>query len=110
MAIASNPIRHVQTKHIEVDYHFICEKVLNKDITFNFISTYDQPTAIFTKGLTSSHFLLLRDMLMVYTPPIYLEVAVNLSHLSTRLQLIKVQLSFQNKTTPNMQKFMDIIP
>jgi hypothetical protein len=79
MAIASNPIYHVQTKHIEVDHHFICEKVLNNDITFNFISTCDQPTAIFTKGLTSTRFLLLRDKLMVCTPPIYLRVAVNLS-------------------------------
>lgn len=24
--IASNPIQHAHTKHIELDYHFICEK------------------------------------------------------------------------------------
>jgi hypothetical protein len=79
MALASNPIYHARTKHIEVDYHFIREKVLNKDITLNFISTCDQPADIFTKGLTSARFLLLRDKLMVCAPPIRLRGAVNLS-------------------------------
>lgn len=32
IALASNPVVHMRTKHIEVDYHFIREKVLRKDI------------------------------------------------------------------------------
>jgi hypothetical protein len=28
IALASNPIYHARTKHIEVDYHFIREKIL----------------------------------------------------------------------------------
>jgi len=35
LALASNPIFHAQFKHIEVDYHFVREKVANKDIVFN---------------------------------------------------------------------------
>jgi hypothetical protein len=41
IALASNPIYHARTKHVEVDYHFIREKVLNKDITISYLSTND---------------------------------------------------------------------
>ncbi len=67
MALASNLVYHARTKHIEVDYHFIREKVLNKDISLQFISTHDQPADLFTKGLTTSRFLFLRDKLLVFT-------------------------------------------
>jgi hypothetical protein len=77
--LASNPLYHARTKHIEVDYHFIREKVLNKDISHGFISTCGQPADIFTKGLTSSRFQLLYDKLMVCPPPIRLRGDVNQS-------------------------------
>jgi hypothetical protein len=32
LALASNPVFHSRTKHIEVNYHFVREKVLNRDI------------------------------------------------------------------------------
>jgi hypothetical protein len=53
LALASNPIYHARTKHIEVDYHFIREKILHKDMLASYISTEDQSADIFTKGLTS---------------------------------------------------------
>jgi hypothetical protein len=72
LALASNPVYHACIKHIEVDYHFIREKVVNKDVTTKYLSTIDQITYIFTKGLTTNQFLLLKDKLKVCSPPISL--------------------------------------
>ena len=56
LAIASNLVFHARTKHIEVDYHFVREKVLRKDPMVKFFSSNDQLADIFTKGLPSSRF------------------------------------------------------
>jgi hypothetical protein len=76
IALASNPFYHARTKHVEVDYHFIREKVLHKDIAISYLSTHDQRAAIFTKGLTFARFLFLRDKLIIVAPPISLWGAV----------------------------------
>jgi hypothetical protein len=65
LALASNPIFYARTKHVEFDYHFIREKIVNHDLTARYIPTADQLTDIFTKGLTTPRFLLLRDKLKV---------------------------------------------
>ena len=68
LALASNPIFHARTKHIEVDYHFIREKVLSKELKVHFISTLDQIADIFTKALSSPCFLDLAHKLMGVPP------------------------------------------
>lgn len=70
LALSLNPVFRARTEYIEVDYHFIREKILNKDLQAHYISTYDQPSNIFTKGLSSSRFFLLRDKLMLRSLPI----------------------------------------
>jgi len=77
LAQSSNLVFHVRTKHIKMDYHFIREKIFNKDIQAKYISTSAQPLDIFTKGLSSSHFISLRDKLMVHDLPISLKEVVS---------------------------------
>jgi hypothetical protein len=77
LALASNPIYHAITKHVEVDYHFIREKALDRDISIKYVSTHDQPAYIFTKGLSSIRFRFLRDKLMICSVPISLRGADN---------------------------------
>jgi hypothetical protein len=49
--LANNPVYHAKTKHIEVHYHFIREKVLAKEIDLIHVSTENQVADIFTKAL-----------------------------------------------------------
>jgi hypothetical protein len=63
--LANNPIYHVRTKHIEVQYHFIREKVLAKEIDFIHVSIEDQVANIFTKALGINKLRKFRKMFSV---------------------------------------------
>lgn len=49
--ISQNPVHHDRTKHVEVDRHFISEKIENGIINLSYISTQLQVTDILTKAL-----------------------------------------------------------
>jgi hypothetical protein len=59
----NNSVYHVRTKHIEVHYHFIREKVLAKEIDLIHVSTKNQVANIFTKVLGTDKLRKFRKML-----------------------------------------------
>ena len=54
--LASDFVLHERSKHIEVDIHFICEKVRSGIITPSFIPSSEQTVDVFTKPVGPSLF------------------------------------------------------
>ncbi|KAI5332164.1 hypothetical protein L3X38_022293 [Prunus dulcis] len=70
--LASNPVFHSRTRHVEVDYHFVREKVVQNELLIAYCSTIDQIADIFTKGLSPARFSFLQSKLPILPRPISL--------------------------------------
>lgn len=54
--VTENLVFHARTKHVEMHYHFIREKVLEEEVELKQIKSKDQVADLFRKGLSSSKF------------------------------------------------------
>ena len=51
IALAKNPTHHFRTKHIDVQHHFIRERIKNQEICLKYCPTKDMITDMLTKPL-----------------------------------------------------------
>ncbi|RVX14578.1 Retrovirus-related Pol polyprotein from transposon RE1 [Vitis vinifera] len=56
ISVAHNLVLHDRTKHVEVDKHFIKEKIDNGLVCMTYIPTEEQVADVFTKGLHKRQF------------------------------------------------------
>jgi hypothetical protein len=71
--MSRNPVHHRRTKHIELDIHFVREKVAIGEVRVTHIPSARQIADVFTKGLPSALFFDFRDSLSVRAPAVETE-------------------------------------
>ena len=77
--LANNPVFHTRTKHIEVHYHYVCEKVLAGDIDLVYVSTQEHVANIFTKSLGAEKLQSFRSAIGVHDFGLSLRGSVDIS-------------------------------
>lgn len=71
ISIANNPIQHDRTKHVDIDRHFIKEKLESGVSCMPFVTTEQQLVDVLTKNLFRAKFDLLTSnlgMIDIYAP------------------------------------------
>jgi hypothetical protein len=62
--LAANPMFHIRTKYIELNFHFVREKLAAKQLAISFLCSADQIVDILTKSLAKSRFTTISNKLI----------------------------------------------
>ncbi|KAH9699463.1 retrovirus-related pol polyprotein from transposon RE1 [Citrus sinensis] len=81
--LARNPVFHSKSKHIELDVHYVRDKVLGKELEVRYIPTEEQVADVLTKPLSFSKFSFFRSKLNVVSRPLSLRGDVKEAHISS---------------------------
>lgn len=71
--LTQNPVHHCRTKHVELDIHFVHEKVAVGQVRFLHVPTNLQFVDIMTKGLPSALFDQFKSSLNIRLKPTHTE-------------------------------------
>ncbi|XP_070668785.1 uncharacterized mitochondrial protein AtMg00810-like [Malus domestica] len=72
ISVASNPVYQQRMRHVEVDYHYVREKVTRHELTVGYVSSVDQLADLLTKGISAACFTFLLSKLPVRGLPVSL--------------------------------------
>lgn len=67
IALAHNPVFHSRSNQIEIDVHFIQEKIASKCLAIQHVPSIDQIANIFTKSLLGPWFTILLSKLTIHS-------------------------------------------
>jgi hypothetical protein len=79
-----NPIFHARAKHVEIDFHFVRDRIVDESLEILFIPSSDQLADVLTKPFVSTRFQRLCFKLNVRSPPLTLREGINAHNLSSR--------------------------
>nr|ADE10067.1 rve [Tremella fuciformis] len=68
--LSKNPVQHDRSKHIDIRYHFIREKVEHGDITLNHVATEHNLADLFTKSLPADRHQKLSKAIGMHLKPL----------------------------------------
>lgn len=87
--LSSNPVFHARIKHVEFDFHFVKDWVINKSLTVPFILGKDQLADVLPKPLSTTRFHHLRSNLRLKYLPLDLMGSVRVMHAHAAIQSLQ---------------------
>lgn len=53
--LAADPVHHDRTRHVDLDYHFVHERIAARNLLVRYVAMHQQFSSILMKNLASTH-------------------------------------------------------